>query len=212
MTQARAVHPAGKPLRGTVCVPGDKSIAHRGLLLGAIAQGRLRLKNVPDGEDVRSTRRCLEALGVRFEDQAPGEVVVNGVSGEFASGEHELDCGNSGTTMRLLMGLLSGRRGSVFLTGDASLSRRPMRRVAEPLRGMGAAIELEGGEHAPMHVRGIRPLSPLRHRLQVPSAQVKSALLLAALFAYGDSAVEDPFGTRDHTERMLSWLGAALAR
>ena len=196
-----------RPLRGEITVPGDKSIGHRALMLGALSAGELRIKGLPDGEDVRSTRRCLEALGVRIEGRAP-DVVVKGRGTErpLRAAKTALDCGNSGTSMRLLMGVLSGQEFDSTLTGDASLSRRPMLRVAEPLAKMGARIETTGG-HAPVRVHGRRPLKKGRHRLAVGSAQVKSAILLAGLWADGPTTVEDPFGSRDHTERMLRWLG-----
>jgi 3-phosphoshikimate 1-carboxyvinyltransferase len=167
-----------------VRVPGDKSIAHRALILGHLAEGGLRLTNLPGSADVDSTRACLSELGR----------------------SRELFCGDSGTTMRLLMGLLAGMPEEVVLVGGASLSRRPMDRAAEPLRAMGARIGLSPAGTAPVAVRGRRPLKPIRYRLPVPSAQVKSAVLLAALSADGETVVEDPFGTRDHTERLLGWL------
>ena len=194
------------PLRGALEVPGDKSVAHRALILGALAEGRLVVRGLPSGQDVASTRRCLEALGVVIREQGAALVVEGRGPGGLAAPAGPLDCGNSGSTMRFLMGVLSGHPFESVLTGDASLSRRPMERVAAPLRGMGAEIETTQG-HAPVTVRGRRPLKGLRYRLPVPSAQVKTAVLLAGLFAEGETSVEDPFGTRDHTERMLSFLG-----
>jgi 3-phosphoshikimate 1-carboxyvinyltransferase len=201
----RAVHPASNPLRGTVEVPGDKSVSHRALILGALAEGATRIENLAPGADVGATRSCLGALGVRMESE--GETVVvhgRGLEEPFTPCSHALDAQNSGTTTRLLMGVLSGQTFEAEITGDDSLRRRPMRRVAEPLRQMGAEIELQDGERAPVRIRGRRPLRALRYELPVPSAQVKSALLLAALYADEKSSVRDPFGTRDHTERMLS--------
>jgi 3-phosphoshikimate 1-carboxyvinyltransferase len=181
---SRVLLPAAEPLRGTVSVPGDKSIAHRAIILGHLAEGGLQPANLPDSDDIRATKACLAALGRR----------------------RELPCGDSGTTMRLLMGLLAGMPEEVVLVGGASLSRRPMDRAAEPLRAMGARIRLSPAGTAPVAVRGRRPLKPIRYRLPVPSAQVKSAVLLAGLSADGETVVEDPFGTRDHTERLLGWL------
>ncbi|MDE2291699.1 MAG: 3-phosphoshikimate 1-carboxyvinyltransferase, partial [Elusimicrobia bacterium] len=207
---ARVVGRAKGPLTGACEVPGDKSIAHRALILGTLARGTLTVRGLPDGQDVASTRRCLEALGGRF-DGGPARLLVRGLGGEgLRAPAAPLDCGNSGTTMRLLMGVLSGQDFEATLTGDASLSRRPMERVAEPLRRMGARIDTTDG-HAPVRVRGRRPLSGTRYRLPVGSAQVKTAVLLAGLFAEGETAVEDPFGTRDHTERMLDFLGGDVA-
>lgn len=188
----KTLRPAAGPLRGAVRVPGDKSIGHRALILGFLAEGGLKIANLPNGEDVRSTARCIEALK------------NNGAGGLY--------CGNSGTTMRLLMGVLAGSPREAVLTGDASLSRRPMARVAEPLRAMGAEVALAAGGVAPVTVRGKRPLAALRYRLPVPSAQVKSAVLLAGLAADGETIVEDPFGTRDHTERMLAWIDPGRIR
>ncbi|MBI5240746.1 MAG: 3-phosphoshikimate 1-carboxyvinyltransferase [Elusimicrobia bacterium] len=184
----RPIKPAGRPLRGTVQVPGDKSIAHRALILGHLAEGGLRVTNLPDGADILATKACLAALGR----------------------QSTLPCGDSGTTMRLLMGVLAGTEGEAVLVGGDSLSRRPMARVAEPLLAMGAQVTLSPAGTAPVLVRGRRPLKPLRWRLSVPSAQVKSAVLLAALSADGETVVEDPFGTRDHTERLLSWLAPGI--
>jgi 3-phosphoshikimate 1-carboxyvinyltransferase len=204
---------AAHPLSGVVRVPGDKSIGHRALMFGALSDGVLRVKGLPDGEDVRSTRRVLEQLGVKIAD-GDGEVSVHGrgVKDPFRAAGRPLDCGNSGTTMRLMMGILSGQPFSSELFGDASLTRRPMKRVAAPLAAMGGECELTGG-HAPVTVRGRRPLKGMTHRLAVPSAQVKSAILLAGLWADGPTTVEDPFDSRDHTERLLQWLGGlALLR
>ncbi len=205
--------PASRPLKGIVRVPGDKSIGHRSLIFGALAEGGLRIVGLPQGEDVRSTRRCLEALGASFSDASEAVVATGGgLSAPWKTPRGRLDCGNSGTTMRLLMGLLSGMPLEATLFGDTSLSRRPMGRVAEPLRAMGAGIELTGDKFAPVSVRGKRPLSAARYRLPVPSAQVKSAILLAGLSSSGETIVVDPFETRDHTERMLAWLNASVLR
>lgn len=204
--RGRSVPRALGPLQGALEVPGDKSVAHRALILGALAEGRLVVRGLPPGQDVASTRRCLEALGVVIREQGAALVVEGMGAAGLKAPSGPLDCGNSGSTMRFLMGVLSGHPFEAVLTGDASLSRRPMERVAAPLREMGAEISTEQG-HAPVTVRGRRPLKALRYRLPVPSAQVKTAVLLAGLFAEGETSVEDPFGTRDHTERMLAFLG-----
>lgn len=209
----RTAGPARGPLSGELEVPGDKSIGHRALMLGAIAEGALRVKGLPDGQDVRSTRRVLEGLGADVRDEGKDVLVRGkGIERPFRAASAPLDCGNSGTTMRLMMGLLAGQGFESALIGDESLSRRPMRRVAEPLSAMGARFELSEGSHAPVKVLGRRPLKAIKHRLALPSAQVKSALLLAGLWADGVTEIEDPFDSRDHTERMLSWLGPEVLR
>ncbi len=198
---------AGGPLSGTLHVSGDKSIAHRALIVGTLAKGHFRLHNMPPGRDVLSTRFCLEALGADIRGEGE-RVDVEGLGlGGLKSPAAELDCGNSATTMRLLAGVLAGQPFESVLTGDESLLRRPMDRVAEPLVKMGARVSLGEGGYPPLRIRGRRPLKAVRWRLTVPSAQVKSAVLLAGLFAEGKTAVADSFGTRDHTERMLDFLG-----
>jgi 3-phosphoshikimate 1-carboxyvinyltransferase len=204
------VAPPAAGLHGARAVPGDKSIAHRALLLGAFAEGTTTVTGVPGGADVRATLGAVRALGVRVE--AAGDVVW--VEGQGAGlGRREtvaIDCGNSGTTMRLTAGLVAGASGTVVLDGDASLRRRPMERVAMPLRAMGAAVETTAG-HAPVTVHG-GPLAGIDWTLPVPSAQVKSAVLLAALRARGRTRVSEPLPSRDHTERLLAHLGAHLRR
>lgn len=203
---AKTVSRARGPLKGSVSVPGDKSVGHRALLLGTLAEGTLSVRGLSGGQDVASTRRCLEAMGARF-SESPGLLRVLGVGLRgLKAPKAPLDCGNSGTTMRLLMGVLSGQDFSSELFGDESLSRRPMERVAAPLRLMGSEIATTGGK-PPVRVAGGRPLKGLRYILPVASAQVKSAVLLAGLYAEGETVVDDPFGTRDHTERMLAFLG-----
>src|SRR5207249_3325492 len=173
--------PAG--LAGVLRVPGDKSIAHRGLLLGAIAEGTTTVTNFPSGADVRSSLLAVRALGVPVE-QAGDTVHIHGRGPDLAAGgEYAVDCGNSGTTMRLGAGLVAGGQGRVVFDGDASLRRRPMERVAEPLRAMGATVETTGGR-APLTIRG-GVLSGIDWTLAVASAQVKSAVLLAGLRARG---------------------------
>jgi 3-phosphoshikimate 1-carboxyvinyltransferase len=191
-------------LEGEVRVPGDKSISHRALMLNAVAEGEARVLGLSNGADVASTAGCLRALGVPVED---GRVVGAGLAG-LREPHGPLDCGNSGTTMRLLAGLLAGRPFPVTLVGDESLSRRPMDRVAAPLRLMGALAETE-----PLRVGGGREsLRGFTYESPVASAQVKSAVLLAGLSAEGVTRVVEPAQTRDHTERMLEAMGAAVER
>jgi 3-phosphoshikimate 1-carboxyvinyltransferase len=207
------VLPAGGSLKGSVTVPGDKSISHRSLLFGAIAEGTTRIEGLLPAEDPLSTAACLRAMGVTVSPIAAGQVVT--VEGVGLDGLREpaevLDCGNSGTTMRLMLGLLAGRAGRHFvLSGDASLRSRPMRRVGAPLAQMGARIQgREDGNLAPLAVQG-QTLHGSVIGTPVASAQVKSALLLAALTANGPTTVIEPAPTRDHSERMLRAFGADL--
>ena len=203
------VSPARR-MGGRVRVPGDKSIGHRALLFGALAEGTTTVDGLSDGEDVRSTRRCLEALGVRFAGNGSGPVSIEGCGGEFAQPSGDLDCGNSGTTMRLLAGILASRKVDATLDGDASLRRRPMRRIAEPLRSMGAGIDLADGGVAPMRVHGSVGLHGIAYALPLPSAQLKSAIVLAALGAEGPTILSGEIESRDHTERMLPAFGGTL--
>ena len=200
------------PLRGELQVPGDKSITHRGLICNALAGGEAEVKNYLDGADCRSTMACLRGWGVDFEE-AGGRVVVRspGLAG-FREPDRPLDCGNSGTTMRLLAGVAAGLPFETTLTGDDSLRARPMARVLEPLASMGAAASgADGGRTAPISLRGpAAGLRPFAGRLKVASAQVKSAVLLAALRADGASTIEEPGPSRDHTERMLAAMGAEI--
>ncbi len=200
-------------LRGRVAVPGDKSISHRAALFGAIARGRTEITGFLDAEDCGRTLRAVEALGAQVSRKGPGHYLVDG-AGLDGLGEPDdvIDCGNSGTTARLLMGVLAGQPFSTALTGDASLRSRPMARVAEPLRRMGAAVAgRASGARLPLMVTGARPLRALTYRSPVASAQVKSALLLAGLWADGPVTVEEPAASRDHTERMLGGFGVRVA-
>ena len=195
--------------------PGDKSISHRALLFGALGTTPMQVRNLAPGADVRSTAACLRALGVSIaEGEVPGAVTVRGVGPVgFASPAGPLDCGNSGTTMRLLLGLVAGAGVSCTLDGDDSLRRRPMRRVLGPLRAMGARMEGQGGpedERAPLRVDPTPRLRGMLHRLPIASAQVKSALVLAGLTADGETRVREPEPSRDHTERMLAAWGAPV--
>jgi 3-phosphoshikimate 1-carboxyvinyltransferase len=198
------------PLRGTIRVPGDKSISHRALLFAALADGRSSLRGVAGGDDVRSTAAVLAALGVACTRSASELVVTGHGVDDLREPEEVLDCGNSGTTIRSVTGVLAGRPFLSVLSGDASLRARPMQRVVAPLRSMGATIDgRDGGEHAPLVVRG-GELQARSHRLAVASAQVKTALVLAGLQAGGTTEVASPAPSRDHTERMLAALGAPV--
>ena len=205
---AVVVHPAAA-LAGTPTLPADKSVAHRVALFAALADGESEVVGFSDAADPHSTLACLRGLGVEIEerpdalgDDGTPSLIVHGVGLDGLRAPSEpLDCGNSGTTMRLLAGVLSGQPFGSVLTGDASLSARPMRRIADPLRTMGAESALTDG-HAPIHVSG-RGLTAPTNPLPVASAHVKSAVLLAGLFARGTTTVVEPVPTRDHTERML---------
>jgi len=202
--------PAG-PLQGSVRVPGDKSVSHRSLMLSALADGTSRIRGFLEGEDTRATAAVLAQLGVRIETPTDGERIVHGVGLHGLRGCHEaLDCGNAGTGMRLLAGLLAGQAFDSILVGDASLSKRPMRRVTDPLAAMGAWIDTHDGL-PPLHVHGGLHLRGIRYELPVASAQVKSALLLAGLYAEGETEVIEPHPTRDYTERMLAAFGWPIA-
>ncbi|RMF98619.1 MAG: 3-phosphoshikimate 1-carboxyvinyltransferase [Gammaproteobacteria bacterium] len=203
--------PAG-PISGRLRVPGDKSISHRALLLGAIARGRTEIDGFLPGQDCLATLAAVRALGVRVEQPSGDRVLVDGVGLQgLQPPAGPLDMGNSGTAIRLLAGLLAGQRFDSVLTGDESLRRRPMERLAEPLRLMGAVIDTRAG-CAPLTIHGGRRLHGIDYRLPVASAQVKSAILLAGLYASGETRVREPAVTRDHTERMLLQFGAPLAR
>ena len=200
--------PLGR-IRARLRVPGDKSISHRALILNSLAEGGATVTGLAPGLDVGSTATALAALGAEIAPAGPGAVIVTGPSVWKAAGP--VDCRNSGTTARLLLGALAPRaEGEVVLDGDGSLRRRPMDRVARPLAAMGAEIvERTGPGRLPLAVRG-RPLVGASHRLEVASAQVKSALLLAGLAAEGETAIAEPFPSRDHTERMLGAMGARI--
>ena len=198
----------GRALAGDIEVPGDKSVSHRALMLAALADGRSRIDGFLEGEDTRATAAILAAMGVRIEASAPGCRIVHGVGIDgLRAPAAALDCGNSGTAMRLLAGLLAGQAFDTVLAGDASLSRRPMLRVMAPLLAMGAGIESDDGERPPLRIAGGRRLRAIDYALPVASAQVKSALLLAGLYAEGETRVREPHPTRDYTERMLAAFG-----
>jgi len=197
----------GKPLHGSVRIPGDKSVSHRALMLSALADGTSRIRGFLEGEDTRATAAVLAQLGVKIETPAEGERLVHGVGLHGLRGTAQpLDCGNAGTGMRLLAGLLAGQAFDSTLVGDASLSKRPMRRITDPLAQMGAHIDTRDGL-PPLQVHGGQPLHGIRYALPVASAQVKSAVLLAGLYAQGSTEVIEPHPTRDYTERMLAAFG-----
>jgi 3-phosphoshikimate 1-carboxyvinyltransferase len=223
------VHPQAQPLRGVVRVPSDKSIGHRAVILGALAEGTSTLRRFSFGEDNVSTLKALEAMGVAHEileegrGAKGGRLAIHGV-GLFGLKQpidgRPLDCGNSGTTMRLLAGLLAAQEFGSVLVGDASLSRRPMRRVLEPLRRRGAHCRgqrhpTKDDETAPLRIAPLvagEALTPIEWALDVASAQVKSALLLSGLYAHGATVVQEPTLSRDHTERMLEGAGVPIRR
>ncbi len=207
----RRFMPSG-PLRGTIRVPGDKSISHRSIMLGALAVGETRVTGLLEGEDVLSTAAAMRAMGASVERLGDGEWSVQGVGvGALLQPQTPLDMGNSGTSTRLLMGLVASHPIMANFIGDASLSKRPMGRVIEPLSQMGAAFDASEGGRLPLTVRGALPAVPISYRLPVASAQVKSAVLLAGLNTPGITTVIEPVPTRDHSERMLRGFGADLS-
>jgi 3-phosphoshikimate 1-carboxyvinyltransferase len=194
-----------------ITVPGDKSIAHRALILAALARGESRLRNLPAGLDVRSTQRALRALGVAMREEG-GAVVVTGSGGELVAPPEPIDCGNSGTTIRLLAGVLATRAIVVTLDGDASLRARPMRRIAKPLAAFGTRLELTPYGTAPFVLHGNGEARGAEVEIVVPSAQVKSAVLFAALGAHGPTRLTGELATRDHTERLFGAFGVSCRR
>lgn len=206
------VQPGGT-LRGEARVPGDKSISHRSIMLGSLAEGTTHVSGFLQAEDCLATMNAFRAMGVRIEGPQDGNVTIHGVGlhGLKAPGE-PLYLGNSGTSMRLLSGLLAGQEFSSVLTGDPSLSRRPMKRVTDPLRQMGAHIDTTEQGTAPLHIHGGAKLKGMHYDMPVASAQVKSCLLLAGLYAEGETSVTEPAPTRDHSERMLAGFGHEVRR
>ena len=201
--------PSG-PLQGNARVPGDKSISHRSMLLGGLAAGETRVTGLLEGEDVLATARAMRALGARIE-KADGEWIVQGVgNGALMEPTETLDFGNAGTGSRLCMGLLGTYDFTSRFDGDASLRKRPMARVLDPLREMGVQVEAQDGDRLPLTLRGPRDAAPITYRVPMASAQVKSAVLLAGLNAMGVTSVIEPIATRDHTERMLRGFGAEI--
>jgi 3-phosphoshikimate 1-carboxyvinyltransferase len=206
----RTAHPAG-PLSGTIQVPGDKSISHRALMFAALAIGQTRITGLLEGEDVLRTAAAMRALGAQVTQDAPGQWRVSGVGiGGLSEPADVLDMGNSGTAARLLCGILASHPIFAVMTGDASLRRRPMARVTEPLAETGARFTSRAGGRLPLAIQGARDALPLEYRMKVASAQVKSAILLAGLNARGITRVEEPVPTRDHSENMLRHFGATV--
>ncbi len=203
------VRPA-RNIAGAVRLPGDKSISHRYAMLAAIAEGTTRLENFSAGADCTSTLSCLAALGVRVE-QNNDVVLIHGSGHKLQTPKVTLNCGNSGSTMRMLSGILAGQEFTSELVGDESLSRRPMARIIAPLEAMGAKIVAENGGHPPLRITGAH-LRAIDYKMPVASAQVKSALLFAGLFAEGETRVEEPFRTRDHGELALRAFGAEVTQ
>lgn len=203
----------GGCLQGQIRVPGDKSISHRSIMLGSIAEGVTHVSGFLEGEDALATLNAFRAMGVEIEGPENGNVIIHGVGKHGLKGsESPLDLGNSGTSMRLLSGLLAGQRFDSTLIGDESLSKRPMKRVTVPLAEMGAEIEVTENGTAPLRIKGNRKLSGIDYQMPVASAQVKSCLLLAGLYATGETRVTEPAPTRDHTERMLAGFSFPLNR
>ncbi|NOC93159.1 3-phosphoshikimate 1-carboxyvinyltransferase [Ruegeria sp. HKCCD6604] len=203
-------HPCG-PLTGTAEVPGDKSISHRSLILGAMAVGETRISGLLEGEDVLDTAKAMRAFGAEVTDHGGGEWTVHGVGvGGFAEPDQVIDCGNSGTGVRLIMGAMATSPITATFTGDASLNKRPMARVTDPLALFGAQAVGRSGGRLPMTIVGASDPTPVRYEVPVPSAQVKSAVLLAGLNAPGKTVVIEKEATRDHSERMLSGFGAEI--
>jgi len=210
MMKPRRFAPSG-PLRGRIRVPGDKSISHRSLMFGALARGETTITGLLEGEDVLATAAALRAMGADIARTGEGAWSVRGVGvGGLRQPEGLLDMGNSGTSTRLLLGILASHPLTATLTGDASLSKRPMGRVTDPLSTMGATFTASPGGTLPLTVHGADPAVPISYRLPVASAQVKSAVLLAGLNTAGVTSVIEPVPTRDHTERMLKGFGADL--
>lgn len=202
---------AGQPLHGTLDIPGDKSVSHRAVMFAALADGVSKIDGFLEGEDTRATAAIFSRLGVRIETPSASQRIVHGVGIDGLQATSEpLDCGNAGTGMRLLAGLLAAQRFDSALIGDASLSKRPMRRITGPLAKMGARIDTGEGGLPPLRIHGGQALHGIDYTLEVASAQVKSALLLAGLYAEGETIVREPHPTRDYTERMLAAFGVDI--
>jgi 3-phosphoshikimate 1-carboxyvinyltransferase len=206
------VRPGGA-LRGRLRVPGDKSISHRSIMLGALAEGVTEVSGFLEGEDSLATLRAFRQMGVEIDGPTEGRVTIRGVGLRgLRPPAGPLDLGNSGTSMRLMAGLMAGQGFGCTLIGDASLSGRPMRRVTDPLASMGARIEATERGTAPLRIHPVPGLTGIHYEMPVASAQVKSSLLLAGLYAQGETCVTEPAPTRDHTERMLAGFGYAVRR
>lgn len=201
----------GQPLQGSLTIPGDKSVSHRSVMFAALADGTSHIEGFLEGEDTRATARIFSQLGVRIETPSPSQRIVHGVGIDgLQAPDAPLDCGNAGTGMRLLAGLLAGQAFDCTLIGDESLSGRPMRRVTGPLSQMGAKIDTQDDGTPPLQVHGGQALHGIDFASPVASAQIKSAVLLAGLYAQGETSVVEPHPTRDYTERMLSAFGVEI--
>ncbi|MGY8562689.1 3-phosphoshikimate 1-carboxyvinyltransferase [Paracidovorax citrulli] len=201
----------GQPLQGSLTIPGDKSVSHRAVMFAALADGVSRIDGFLEGEDTRATAAIFSQLGVRIETPSPSQRIVHGVGVDgLKAPSAPLDCGNAGTGMRLLAGLLAAQPFDSVMVGDESLSRRPMRRVTGPLAQMGARIDTEADGTPPLRVHGGQPLHGIDFASPVASAQVKSAVLLAGLYAQGETSVTEPHPTRDYSERMLRAFGVDI--
>ncbi|KRG77702.1 3-phosphoshikimate 1-carboxyvinyltransferase [Stenotrophomonas chelatiphaga] len=201
----------GQPLQGSLVIPGDKSVSHRAVMFAALADGTSTIDGFLEGEDTRATARIFSQMGARMETPSPSRRVVHGVGIDgLQAPDGELDCGNAGTGMRLIAGVLAGQAFDSVLVGDESLSRRPMRRVTGPLAQMGARIDTQDDGTPPLHVHGGQALKGIDFASPVASAQVKSAVLLAGLYAEGETSVVEPHPTRDYTERMLAAFGVEI--
>jgi 3-phosphoshikimate 1-carboxyvinyltransferase len=201
----------GQALRGEIGIPGDKSVSHRAVMFAALADGTSRIDGFLEGEDTRATATIFSQLGVRIEMPSPSQRIVHGVGVDgLRAPTAPLDCGNAGTGMRLLAGLLAAQNFDSVLVGDESLSKRPMRRIIDPLTRMGAHIQSEPGGVPPLRIQGGQPMRGMDYTLEVASAQVKSAVLLAGLYAQGETVVREPHPTRDYTERMLAAFGVDI--
>jgi len=209
-SSSRVIVRPARNIAGQVTLPGDKSISHRYAMLAAIADGTTRLENFSTGADCASTLACLRALGVKWERDG-SRVTIQGCGPRLSAPGSSLDCGNSGSTMRMLSGILAGQEFTSELIGDESLSRRPMARVMTPLTAMGAKLEARDGARPPLRITGGR-LKAIDYKMPVPSAQVKSAVLFAGLFAEGETIVSEPVCTRDHGEQALAAFGAEVKR
>ncbi|ASP35631.1 3-phosphoshikimate 1-carboxyvinyltransferase [Labrenzia sp. VG12] len=202
----------GTPLTGTIRVPGDKSISHRSLMFGALAVGRTTVNGLLESEDVLATADAMRAVGATIEKHDDGSYAVDGIGlGSLLEPDHVIDFGNAGTGVRLTMGIFGSHNIAATFVGDASLSGRPMGRVLDPLRDMGTNVIARDGDRLPASIRGPEQALPLTYRVPMPSAQVKSAVLLAGLNAPGVTTVIEPIATRDHTEKMLKGFGAEIS-
>ena len=202
----------GQPLQGSLAIPGDKSVSHRAVMFAALADGTSTIDGFLEGEDTRATARIFSQMGARMETPSPSRRVVHGVGIDgLQAPSRELDCGNAGTGMRLIAGVMAGQSFDSVLIGDESLSKRPMRRITGPLAQMGARIDTRDDGTPPLHVHGSQPLKGIDFVSPVASAQVKSAVLLAGLYAEGETSVEEPHPTRDYTERMLAAFGVDIS-